>query len=200
MIFRLFRKRDNGQAEANKARTEGYDAFQRGKQHYLVGSAQAQEALDCFDTAIGCGFEDGGIYGMRGWALQVLGFDPDAISDFSKGITLEPEDSNLYFMRSLSRGGIGDLHGAVEDLEEAIRLSEIDNALNATYNVWAKQHGYDSITTKYQYDLRNANCALEQQADEEISRSKCPGLDLGPDLVSRRRVTARRRAHHERGA
>lgn len=195
-IFKLFKKQGDGQSEANRAWSEGYSAFQRGKEYYLAGRTQNQEALDCFDRAIAYGFEDGGIYGMRGLCLQVGGFDLDAIDDFNKAIELEPAESNLYFMRSLSRGGIGDLQGCVDDLQEAIRRSESDSPLNTKYNLWAKEHGYDSLSSKYQYDLRHAKLSLEQQADEESVRSKCPGLDLGPDLATRRRAAARRRADH----
>jgi tetratricopeptide (TPR) repeat protein len=198
-ILNLFKTKDSGQSEANKQCCEGYNAFERGKRHYLAGRDQNQEALDCFDKAIDRRFEEQGVYGMRGLCLQVSGFDLDAIDDFDKAIALEPHDSNLFFMRSLSKGAIGDLRGRVEDLQQAIRLSEIDSALNSTYNTWAKEHGYENIAAKYKRDLQSAQLDLEQQAEEERVRSKCPGLGLGPDLATRRRATARRRPTAKRG-
>jgi tetratricopeptide (TPR) repeat protein len=198
-IVNCLKKKDNGPTEAGKQWTEGYNAFQRGKQHYLPGGethsvvSRIQNALDCFDYSIASGFEDGGIYGTRGSCLQLLELHLDAIDDFNKAIPLEPEDCNLYYMRSVSKGATGDLHGRVADLKEAIRLSRIDNDVNKSFNLGAKKLGYESSAAMFKAELLGANLDLEQQEDDERMRSKCSGVDLGPDLVTRRRAGARRR-------
>jgi tetratricopeptide (TPR) repeat protein len=200
-ILNFFKQKEKGPTEAGKKWVEGYNSFERGKQHYLAGgethsvAARIQNALDCFDYAIASGFEDGGIYGTRGSCLQLLDFHLDAIDDFNKAIPLEPEDSNLYYMRSVSKGATGDLHGRVADLKEAIRLSEIDNNVNKTFNLGAKKLGFESSTAIFKAELLSANLDIEQQEVDERVRSKCPGVDLGPDLVTRRRAGARRRTH-----
>jgi len=205
-ILNFFKKRDDRPTEADKKWAEGYNAFERGKKHYLAGgenhsvAGRIQDALDCFDKAIASGFEEGGIYDSRGSCLQILDFHLDAIDDFNKAIPLDPEDCNLYFMRSVSKGATGDLYGCVADLQEAIRLSEIDNPLNEKYNLWANKLGYKNIAAKFNYDLIVANQDIETQEAKERLRSKRPGLDLGPDLVSRRRTKSRRRTQHEQSA
>jgi tetratricopeptide (TPR) repeat protein len=204
-IVRFFEKRRSGPSEVDKQWREGYKAFEKGKQHYLArgenqdAARRIQDALDCFDKAIAFGFREGGIYGSRGSCLQILHFDLDAIDDFNRAIPLEPEDSNLHYMRSVAKGATGDLDGCIVDLTEAIRLSEIDNKLNNEYNLWAKEHGYESIRAMYVIDLLKANLDLEAQAFEERVRRECElrGLDLPVDLVSRRPAQSRRRAQDE---
>lgn len=208
-IINFFKKRDTEPTEAGKKWFEGYNAFERGKKHYLAGDpdrsdpGRIQAALDCFDEAIASGFEngDGGIYGLRGSCLQVLNFHLDAIDDFDKAIPIEPEDCNLYFMRSVSKGETGDLRGRVADLQVAIRLAQTGNPLNERYNAWAKKLGYENIAAKFtNSDLVSANNAIGFQEAEDYLRPKYPGLDFGPDLVSRRRAKVRRRTQQEPSA
>lgn len=210
-ILNFFKQKDNGPTEGNQKWVEGYKAFERGKQHYLAGqethsiAAQIQNALNCFDYAIASGFEDGGIYGTRGSCLQLLDFHLDAIDDFNKAIPLEPDDSNLYYMRSVSKGATGDLRGRVSDLQEAIRLAGVDTAINKSYDAWAKQKGHkDGVVGMYMFDMCVANQDIESQEFHErlVRESKRPGLvdHLGPDLVSRRRAKALRRTQNEGSA
>lgn len=194
-ILNLFKKRNDGPTETNQRRLDGYNALQKGGVFY--GKGQLREALDCFDAAIDNGFEDGGIYRSRGLCLQSLNFDLDAIDDFDKAIASEPQDSNLYYMRSISKGATGDLHGRVSDLQEAVRLASVENAANRSYNAFAKEKGYkNGVIGIYEADLLLANLDLESQATQERVRRECPGDDLGLDLVSRRRAKARRRTPH----
>ncbi len=117
----------------------GCDAFVKGEAYYL--EKQNQKALACFDEAIECGFNDEA-YGLRAQCLQGLDFDIEAIEDFTRAISLKPEDCNLYFLRSNSRDATGDNDGAVQDLQKAIQLSEVDNKLNRAYSIAAKSIGY----------------------------------------------------------
>lgn len=194
----LFEPKDPGPTEAGKKWAQACRAFEKGKQHYLAeevkgtGTAQIQLALECFDEAIGLGFEGGGIHASRGSCLQSLEFHLDAIDDFNKAISLNPQDSNLYFMRSVSKGAAGDLGGRIADLQEALRVSEIENETNKIYHAWAQELGYKNITAKYNYDLLHAKVAFEEHVAEEQSR-KTSGGDLSPDLVNRRMAWTRRR-------
>jgi tetratricopeptide (TPR) repeat protein len=197
-IAGLFEPKDNGPTEEGKRWAKGCRAFEKGKQHYLTedgkgfSNDQIQLALDAFDEAIEAGFEGGRIYASRGSCLQSLEYHLDAIEDFTKAIQLTPEDSNLYFMRSVSKGASGDLTGRVADLVEAIRVSAIENEANKIYHGWARTLGYKNITAKYEFDLLHAKVAIEEQAEEQKSE-KISGVDLNPELAKSRMAWTRRR-------
>ena len=197
-IFNLFKKGANQPPEVNRQWIDRDDAFQKGKRFYLKG--QLQEALECFDSAIDRGFEDGEIYGLRGLCLQSFDFHLDAIDDFNKAIMSRPDDSGLYYMRSISSGATGDLNGCASDLQEAIRLTGVDNADNRSHNVWANEKGYKGVIDMYKFALDRANLDLEMQSSLERRRRDHPDLaiNFGPDLVTERRAKSRRRIQHER--
>jgi len=133
---------------------EGVHAFEKGKIHFR--DKDQQKALDCFDRAIKSGYEGEGVYGLRAICLQEFHYELDAIDDFNKAISLAPEEANLYFMRSLSRSATGDYTGCISDLQEAIRLSKIDNKYNDFWNNYAKETGWTSATAHYEMDLMSA--------------------------------------------
>lgn len=190
-LANLFKKSATASTDSDHQWREGYEAFQQGQDLYFQN--EFQQALCCFDQAIQSGFESADIYGLRGGCLQKLEFDLDAIDDFTKAIDLESDDGNHYFMRSISKGAVGDLQGRVTDLKEAIRVAGIDNTANRSRNEWAKENGFqDGIVDKYQMDLMYANLVLEEQAADEL-RLKGPGPHRRPDLASRLRAKARRR-------
>jgi tetratricopeptide (TPR) repeat protein len=132
--------------EKSKRKWDGFDFFQKGRECYL--NRQTEEALMNLDKAFENGFAENfpteatNLYDMRAGCLQELGYDYDAINDFDKSIALSPNDCNKYFSRSISKGAILDLEGAVADLEKAIELSKIDNELNREYNDEAQKQGY----------------------------------------------------------
>ena len=190
-ITNYFKKAATEPTESDHLWREGYKALERGKDFYFQN--EVQQALHYFDTAIDSGFEGADVYGMRGGCLQSLNFDLDAIDDFTKAIELNPEDSNNYFMRSISKGAIGDLYGRVDDLNEAIRLAGIDSASTRGHNTHARENGYqDGIAGVYRMQIMHANLDLEQQASDE-RRLQGPAASLGPDLVTKRQSQARRR-------
>ena len=82
--------------------------------------------------------------------LQRAGYDLDAIEDFGKAIGAQPQDCNLYFMRSLSLSAVCRFAAAANDLQEAIRLSKIENASNAAYHACAAENGHPSVTSVYE--------------------------------------------------
>jgi tetratricopeptide (TPR) repeat protein len=137
---------------------KGKAAFELGWKAFL--EKNSEEALKHFDEAIQCGFSREGIYGSRGSCLQILGFDFDAIDDFNKGISLDPAgDSNLYYMRSVSRRAIGDDYGCIADLKEAIRLSRGGD--KEGFEIMAKGLGWDSVSSYYESQLRMALIDLD---------------------------------------
>ena len=190
-IGNFFNKPATEPTENEQLWQEGYTALERGKDLYFQN--KVQQALHYFDTAIESGFEGAEVYGMRGGCLQSLQFDLDAIDDFTKAIEFDPEDSNNYFMRSISKGAVGDLHGRIDDLNEAIRLAGIDSASTRSHNAHARENGYkDGIAGMYRMEIMHANLDLERQASDE-RRLQGPAASLGPDLVTKRKSKARRR-------
>jgi tetratricopeptide (TPR) repeat protein len=120
-----------------------------------------EEALEYFDQAIQGGFSREGIYGFRGSCLQTLDFHFDAIDDFNKGLSLDPiGDSNLYYMRSVSRRATGDNYGCIADLKEAIRLSKGSDKLG-----YAQERGWDSVSSFYESQISWAVIDLDEPAE-----------------------------------
>ena len=190
-IANFFKKPDTEPTESDYLWHEGYKAFERGKDFYFQN--EHQQALRYFDAAIDSGFDDENVYGMRGGCLQRLNWHLDAIDDFTKAITFDPGDSNNYFMRSISRGAVGDLHGRVDDLNEAIRLAGIDSSSTRSHNAYARENGYeDGIAGMYRMEMMHANLDRERQASDE-RRLRGPAASFGPDLVTKRQSEARRR-------
>ena len=137
---------------------KGKAAFELGWKAYL--EKNDEEALKHFDEAIQCGFSREGIYGLRGSCLQKLKFHFDAIDDFNRGISLDPVgDSNLYYMRSISRSATGDNYGCIADLKEAIRLSRGGD--KEGFEIMAKELGWDSVSSYYEGQLRLAVIDLD---------------------------------------
>jgi hypothetical protein len=102
----------------------------------------------------------------------------DAIDDFTKAISLEPEDCNNYFERSNCKGAVCDFEGAIADLEEAIRLSKLNNAVNKEYDRLAKAMGQrNGVTAMYEARLAGERLFLAwpdavKQRFVEMSRSR----------------------------
>lgn len=140
---------------------KGLRFYDAGEMHFR--EENFQEAMSCFDTAIACGCHGGVVYERRGMCLQRLGYELDAIDDFNKAIAARPEDANLYFLRSLSRDHTGDLDGAVSDVEEAVRLSKAKTSDNDSYNDYAKETGWPSVTAFYESRL-----GLAQACNSEL--------------------------------
>jgi tetratricopeptide (TPR) repeat protein len=172
-IHSVFEKVKNHYAEKRKRKilakkcVDGYSAFKRGTAHGQ--EKRWQESLDCFDDAIDFGFTGDNVYAFRGTSLHALGFYLDAIDDFNKAIELKPEDCHSYFYRSLCKERVGDVAGRVSDLQDAIRLSKVDSAMNTQYSASLKvqELGYPSVTVFYEMELRFAEVDLEELHEYE---------------------------------
>lgn len=146
-LLNIFRKKPSASTETNDKWMRGYNAFKAGKKHFA--EHRNQEAIECFDTAIECGFEDVTVFCLRGSCLQTLEWHLDAIDDFTMAISLEPQDCNLFFQRAMAKSSTGDQQGFLTDIEDAIRLSKAETTLNRNYNLGAKDMGHESTTAMY---------------------------------------------------
>lgn len=121
-----------------------------------------EKALQYFDKAIEAGYQSAEIYELRGRCLDEFEFYYDAISDYNKSVSLDPGKANVFYMRSSAKVFIEDFKGALEDIEEAIRKSKVDNENNRYWNSFARETGFDSATQKYEIDLERSKERLER--------------------------------------
>lgn len=175
-LLNLFRKKPSVSTEANERWLQAHHAFEVGKKHFA--DRRDQEAVDCFDKAVECGFEDVALFGLRGSCLQSLKWHIDAIYDFTKAISLEPQDCNLYFQRAMSKSSTGDQQGFLADIQDAIRLSKVDSALNRNYNLGAKDMGHKSTAAMYEWQAAMSDMPdslRDRLLSERIERTKLRG-------------------------
>ncbi len=114
-----------------------------------------QEAVECFTEAIKYGHSNITVYLRRGCSLQLLNKHELAIRDFNKVINHRPDDCYPLFMRSVSKFKLGDIKGAIIDLEEAIRLSLVESETNDEYREVSLKLGWGTHTALYEAYLNN---------------------------------------------
>lgn len=165
----------------SKIKWEGFDYFEKGGNCYY--SRQTTEALLYLDKAFEFGFEENfpsdasTLYDLRAACLQELEFHYDAIADFDRSISLEPNDCNKFFSRSISKGAVLDFEGEIADLEKAIQLSKIDNALNREYNDEALKQGYKNGAAemfKMRFIMAKMNLDSEIRNREQVEKATTP--------------------------
>ena len=141
-------------AEADQRWLRGYNAFEAAKEHYKARNDQ--EAIARADTAEDCGYSDPDLFSLRGACLQTLQWDFDAIDDFSRAISLQPNDCNHYFQRALSLRSVGDLDGFFADIREAIRIAKTDTPITRIYNDGAREMGWPDAVAIYEAQMTSA--------------------------------------------
>jgi tetratricopeptide (TPR) repeat protein len=129
---------------------------------------QKKEALKLFDKAIEKGYDNAEVFSLRGSCLNDLGFYFDAIEDYNKAIERNPKRgiASNYHMRSLIKDTVFDYEGSLTDIEEAIRLSKLDNDDNEFWNDYAKKTlGYNTATQFYEWqqDIVKLRLGLEER-------------------------------------
>jgi len=115
--------------------------FRTGKQIWMdsltggdppeLGKAKRKEALRYFDQAIANGFDTSEAFSCRGSCFKRLGiFILMLLKIYDKAIQKPPYESYKrlnYYTRSQIKQSLLDLQGSLSDLNEAIRLSKLDN-------------------------------------------------------------------------
>ena len=117
------------------------------KAHIYLERNEYSEALPLLDKAIELGQKEG--YYNRGLCLQALEFNLDAIDDFTKAISIAPNDCNLYFCRGNSKITLKDYDSAIEDGEKALQLAERGLSENKKYDEAAIAQGSNSAGSLY---------------------------------------------------
>lgn len=95
---------------------------------FLFGISQYKQenyssALEIFNRIIRKGIESEAYY-WRGMCLASFGRHNEAINDFNIALILFPDNSDILFRLSVSKGEIGDKKGEAIDFIEAFRLSK----------------------------------------------------------------------------
>jgi tetratricopeptide (TPR) repeat protein len=94
--------------------------------------------------------------------LQALGYEYNAIEDFTKAIEFSPNNCNLFYMRALSKDVILDYEGEIKDIEKAIELSKQDTIMNRQYNESAINNGFTTgVIGMYKIALFRVKSRLE---------------------------------------
>ena len=114
-----------------------------------------QEAVECFTRAIEYGYTNIDVFLKRGSSLQLLHKHELAIHDFNRVIAHRQDDCYPLFMRAVSKYKIGDIEGAIIDLEEASKLSLVENDANDEYREVALKLGWGTHTALYKAYLNN---------------------------------------------
>ncbi|HMR17975.1 MAG TPA: hypothetical protein PKA53_01630 [Sphingobacterium sp.] len=138
---------------------EGKDEFDDGLLSFH--SENFEKALKHFDSAFSLGYAAGNknnaidFYIHRGFTLQRMEYDYDALDDFNKAIEHLPNDCSLYFARSTSKTAICDDMGALDDLKIALKLANEDNLYSRIFNEKVKAEGWESTAAMFDvYFLR----------------------------------------------
>ena len=74
-------------------------------------------------------------------------------------------------MRSISKSETGDDEGALKDIQEAIKLSKVDNELNRTYSAGAQSIGWPGGHTEL-YAARILDIQLQKSMPEELRQRR----------------------------
>jgi tetratricopeptide (TPR) repeat protein len=143
-------------------------AFQIGYAYYE--NNKDDEALIYFDKAIELGYLNA--IKDRAWCLHSLGYQYDAINDFSKSIQLDSNDSNQYYGRALCYVQIGNINAAVLDMEQAVIKSRVENIYNLKYDRNAKNMGYNNATELYLFQYKYHKDILTRLTDPNSFDSK----------------------------
>jgi len=154
--------KNKGKSVSTNKFIDGIESFDKGLEYYQ--NEDFQNALVYFNKAIENDCKEN-IYSYRADCLFELGLNQQAIQDYNKAISQEPDDCNLWYMRSQVKNIISDFKGEIEDLETAIRLSKIESRLNKEYFNEMQERGWENgHTSLYQ------NCLLSKQLEQKRNK------------------------------
>jgi tetratricopeptide (TPR) repeat protein len=129
----------------------GMDALETANQYNE--SRNDELALRYYDIAASCGINE--TFAFRGYVLQGLDYDYEAIEDFTKALVHEPDDANIYYGRHLSNSKIGDFEKALADINQAIYLAGLNTARNRNHDEIIQKSGYPNVVAFYTAALQN---------------------------------------------
>jgi tetratricopeptide (TPR) repeat protein len=166
-LFRpkLLSQSDRNFFDACKAFATGEEIFKGAvlsKDSWESALNKKEKALEFFDEAIKKGlvepsvfhhgFDESEVFLLRGSCLDDLGFYFEALEDFNRAIERKPRKgiADNYFRRGMVKKSLFDFEGYLADLNEAIRISKLDNDDNKYWNDGYLKRGFASQTAFYE--------------------------------------------------
>jgi tetratricopeptide (TPR) repeat protein len=168
---------------------DGSEQYKIGLQYFK--DRNINQALKHFDISIKNGYKDADAFYKRADCLTDLKFYSEAIENYNKAIEINSEKADMYRARYFCKHEIGDFYGALSDLQEAIRVSKLDNENNRFWNEYAKETGWSSATARYEMDFRNAEISLEIFKEREL-------LDIPESKIELDKTKANHQLNKER--
>lgn len=184
----LFRKSNFNNTSSLKK--DGYYFFKEGV--ICLRRREIGNALKFFDSSIENHYLQYQVFYHRAECLSSLGYYLESIEDYNKAVEINSFIANIFYGRHFAKTAVGDLVGALNDLQEAIRVSKINNDNSMYWNSYAKDTGYTSTTERYEYDLVNYNMLIELYQEQELCnipeiKEKIEKRNLEYEINKRRR-------------
>ena len=103
------------------------------------------------------------LYERRGWVKYYQGDYYEALSDFTKQISIDPSSAVAYYNRGTAKSELQDYYGAINDFKKAI---ELNPSISMIYNNlgWVK-----FLQKDYQSALKYLNKAIDKDSSNSIA-------------------------------
>lgn len=93
------------------------------KLRLLFDNNNFEAAIDEIDRLFKIYGEKPELYDIRAMSLESLGFYLDAIDDYTKYLSHDPNCANVYFLRGSAKQQVGQYPESKSDFEKAIKLN-----------------------------------------------------------------------------
>jgi tetratricopeptide (TPR) repeat protein len=155
--FKKSKKTDNElYLEFSGLDTKTLELYTRGLQFYYENDFET--ALPFFNSSINKGMKNDKAFFCRGLCYQNLNMHAEAINDFTKAISINPDYYQQYCSRAISYRSTGDLEGELNDVEKAEQLLSNQEKLSSKeahfltlIRTWSEQN---KTTHHYRSEMR----------------------------------------------
>lgn len=101
----------------------------------LIERNMPDDALRQLDAIHSSSKSDSEYYFLKGRAMQDLKLNTDALASYSVAIYLDSNNIRARINRALTRGALGDVHGALKELQESEELAPNDAVIRLNLGV-----------------------------------------------------------------
>lgn len=112
-------------------------------------SGQFEKALKQFNALLERRAEDPDMFSYRGAVLLNLHRKREALEDFNRAVSLDPDYSYRYASRAFAKDALGDLAGAIADYEKAIELDPDDAIAHNNLGLLIEKSGDQNKAKKH---------------------------------------------------
>jgi len=121
-------------AQESAEELNGEELFQQGEE--LFNQERYEEALDYINRAWDAGYETEFLHDLRAWCNFYTGNLEESIDGWSRAIERNPDNFEYWMERGWRKFELGDLPGAIEDIQQARELAP---------DVWVAQFSLGEI-------------------------------------------------------